>query len=186
MKTFRQIIIESGRLVRYDRLPKSGKPFKPKSFLYRFTGDGTGSGPESTWGSYPKSETDILKTGLFAGHKGHAAPYTMPRNIRWIRVGERKGDEKPTLIMSKKDFKRLQKSGRSVASIYNIKQGFKKTSGGEFFAARENIPPIKQEIVDPLKTIRKSHNIRTVRNLDSIKRRLVRSEINHDAEGNFK
>lgn len=188
MKSFNQYIMETKRLVRYDTLPRTGKPFVPRSDLYRFTADKTGSGRESSWGSYPKSPDDTLKTGLFTASQGHAAPYAMPRNTRWIRTGTRQGNEKPTLYISKTSKKALQRGGhRTVASHYSDKQGFERTSGEEFFANRENVKPIRQEIFsNPLEILRKTHRIRAVRDLNTVKQRFDAEGIRHEAEGNFR
>lgn len=187
MKSFSEYIAETKRLVRYDTMPRTGKPFVPRSDLYRFTADKSGSGRESSWGSYPKSSDDTLKTGLFTAAQGHAAPYAMPRNIRWLRTGTRQGNKKPTLYISKSSKKALQRGGhRTVASHYSIKQGFERTSGEEFFANRENVRPIRQEIhSNPLGILRKTHRIRAVRDLDAVKRRFDADGTHHEAEGNF-
>jgi hypothetical protein len=187
MKSFNEYISETKRLVRYDTMPRSGKAFVPRSDLYRFTADGSGSGRESSWGDYPKSSNDTLKKGLFTASGGHAAPYAMPRNTRWIRTGTRQGDEKPTLYISKTTKKSLRRGGhRTVASHYSVKQGFERTGEEEFFANRENVKPIRQEVhSNPLGILRKTHRIRAVKDLNAVKRRFDADGTHHEAEGSF-
>ena len=181
MKSFRQYLQEEK--VRYDSLPASGVPFIPRTHEYRFTGDGRGSGRESTWGSYPKSPNDTLRTGLFAADASHAAPYSMPRDIRWIRTDPKpKGRSK--LFISSKDYKRLR-SHRTVASHYDDK-GFENTGRGEYFAAGRKIKPTRQQIhTNPLAILQQHHIVRPVRNLDAKMKSLRRANVNHEAEGSF-
>ena len=181
MKSFRQYIQEEK--VRYDALPASGMPFVPRTHKYRFTSDGKGSGRESTWGNYPKSPNDTLRTGLFAADARHAAPYSMPRDVRWIRTDPKpKGRSK--LFISSTDYNRLR-SHRTVASHYDDK-GFENTSKGEYFAAGRRIRPTRQQIHDnPLAILQQHHIVRPVRNLDAKRKSLLRANVNHEAEGNF-
>jgi len=182
MKSFKQYITEEK--IRYDSLPANGVPFVPRSDKYRFTADGTGSGRESTWGDWPKSETDTLKTGLFAAEPKHAAPYSMPRDMRWLRTDAKGPNGRSQLFISSADYKRLR-NHRTVASHYDDKD-FSPTGRGEYFASGENVRPTKQVIHDsPLEILRQHHIVRPVRNLDKKKKSLVGANVPHETEGEF-
>ena len=182
MKTFKQYIIEE--LVRYDTLPANGVPFVPRSDKYRFTADGTGSGRESTWGDYPKSETDTLKTGLFAAEPKHAAPYSMPRDMRWLRTDAKGPNGRSQLFISSADYKRLR-NHRTVASYYDDKH-FSPTGRGEHFASGDNVLPTRQEIHNsPLAILRQHHIVRPVEDLDKKKKSFVGANVPHETEGEF-
>ena len=179
MKTFTQFLEE---MIRYDSLPANSVPFVPRSDKYRFTADGTESGRESTWGDYPKSATDTLKTGLFAADEANAAPYSMPRDMRWIRTDAKGPNGRSQLFISSADHKRLLKH-RTVASHYHDKD-FSPTGRGEYFASGDNVLPTRQEIHDsPLAILRQHHIVRPVINLDKKKASLVRAKVPHNAEG---
>jgi len=183
MKSFKQYISEEK--IRYDSLPADGVPFVPRSHEYRFSADGTGSGRESTWGDFPKSPNDTLKTGLFAAEPKHAAPYSMPRDIRWLRTDAKKGSKgRSKLFISSDHYKRLLKH-RTVASHYDDKD-FSQTGRGEHFASGENVRPTKQVIHnDPLAILRMHHIVRPVRNLDAKKKSFIANDVPHEAEGQF-
>ena len=181
MKTFKKFLEE---MIRYDSLPANSVPFVPRSDEYRFTADGTGSGRESTWGDYPKSETDTLKKGLFAAEPKHAAPYSMPRDMRWLRTDAKGPNGRSQLFISSADYKRLR-NHRTVASHYDDKH-FLPTGRGEHFASGDNVLPTRQEIHDsPLAILRQHHIVRPVINLDKKKKSLVRAKVPHETEGEF-
>lgn len=182
MKTFKQYITEEK--VRYDSLPANGVPFVPRSDIYRITADGTGSGRESTWGGWLKSENDTVKTGLFAAEPKHAAPYSMPRDVRWLRTDAKGPNGRSQLFISSADHKRLR-NHRTFASYYDDTH-FLPTGRGEHFASGDNILPTRQEIHDsPLAILRQHHILRPVRNLDNKKESLVRAKVPHETEGEF-
>jgi hypothetical protein len=182
MKSFKQYITEEK--IRYDSLRADGVPFVPRSDEYRFTADGTGSGRESTWGDWPKSETDTLKTGLFAAEPKHAAPYSMPRDIRWLRTDAKGPNGRSQLFISSADYKRLR-NHRTVASHYDDEH-FSPTGRGEHFASGENVRPTKQVIHnDPLAILRMHHIVRPVRNLDAKKKSFIDNDVQHETEGEF-
>lgn len=188
MISFRQYISEEK--IRYDSLPSDGVPFVPRAHEYRFSADGTGSGREETWGDYPKSKTDTLKTGLFAAEPQHAAPYSMPRDMRWLRTDAKGPKGRAKLFIASADYKRLLKH-RTVASHYDDKD-FSPTGRGEYFASGENIRPTRQVVHDdPLAILRMHHIVRPVRNLDAKKKSMGtkknnnNNKVNHETEGEF-
>lgn len=179
MKSFKQYIFESGRLFRLDN-----KLLIPKTHTYAFSPDKTTSGNVEGWNQIPP--TWERKTGLFAGHYHHVITYAVPRDTRWIVTGKRTKDEKPTVHFDLFDKQDIE-SHRPVLSQYNVRQGFERTAGGEFFAQGEKAPrPISQRVIDnPLEHIGKHYNIKFIPDLDDFKSRLDSKGTHHNFEGNF-
>jgi hypothetical protein len=183
MKSFRQYLLEAGKLFRFD-----AEPIIPKAHNYVFSPDNTGSGNaemnrNSGWN--PPSDWQE-RTGMFAGQYHHVLPYAVPRETRWIVTGKRGKNEKPTIHFDEGDKERIE-SNRPTLSQYRRKDGFIKTAGGEFFAQGENAPkPISQRVIEnPLDHIRQHYNIKFVKNLGDTKKQLESDGIDHSAEGNF-
>jgi hypothetical protein len=181
MKSFKQFIIESGRLFRFD-----DKPIIPKAQTYAVSPDNTGSGNvEFNRGWEPPANWE-RKTGLYAGQYHHVLTYAVPRETRWIVTGKKTKDKNPTVYFDTNSRKAIE-AHRPTISQYNVRQGFKRTAGGEFFAQGEKAPaPISQTVIDnPLEHIKKHFDVKFIPDLQDFKSKLDSEGTHHTAEGNF-
>ncbi len=181
MKTFRQYLNEAGRLFRFD-----DKSVAPKAQTYAFSPENLGSGNVQNTAGWTPPESWTREKGLFAGKYHDVLPYAVPRSTRWIKTGKRTKDTKPTIHFSEEDREAIE-AHRPTISKYNIRQGFKQTQPGEFFAPGEVAPSlISQETIEnPLEHIKKHYNIKFVDDLDHQKRLLDLKGIGHNFEGTF-
>lgn len=183
MKSFKQYLSEArrGRLFRFD-----DTRLKPKAQTYAFSPDKSGSGNIENQAGWIPPESWTRETGLFAGQYHHVLSYAVPRSTRWIVTGKRTKDTKPTIHFAEEDRDDI-KAHRPTISQYNVRQGFKQTQSGEFFAPGEVAPsPISQETIEnPLEHIKKHYNVKFVDDLDHQKRLLDLKGIGHNYEGTF-
>jgi hypothetical protein len=178
MKSFSQFLAEAGRLYRFD-----DQPITPRAQTYAISPDRTSSGNISGWKPPPDWSQE---TGLFAGHYGHVLSFAVPRDIRWVVTGKRTEDSKPTIYFAKADKQRIDDHTPTL-SVYNRRQGFQRTSSGEWFAPGGVAPePLSQtRITDPLSHIGKHYNVQFVDDIVAHKKGLESEGIHHSAEGDF-
>lgn len=181
MKSFKQFIIESGRLFRFD-----DKLLIPKAQTYAVSPDNTESGNVEFNREWEPPANWERKTGLYAGQYHHVLTYAVPRETRWIVTGKKTKDKNPTIYFHTDDRESIE-AHRPTISQYNVRQGFKRTAGGEFFAQGEKAPPpISQTVIDnPLEHIKKHFDVKFVPNLKDLKSRLDSEGTHHTAEGDF-
>ena len=202
MKSFKQYIIESERLFRFD-----DKKIIPKPQTYAFSPDNTGSGNVERWKDAPPDWE--RKTGVFAGKYSDVLPFSVPRETKWIIPHDRDESGKQTIYFAKSDRRRI-KQHRSQLTQYNERQGFEKLRSGsefhqvgpgealageasgrigpeEYFSrSGADLRPIKKKIIqNPLRHLQRHYNVQFVDDLDAVKKHFTDNGIGHNAEGYF-
>lgn len=179
MKSFKEHLQESGRIVRFDSMDR-----QPSTAEYAFSPDKQSSGRVTPEWNIPSDWSK--ERGIFAGTIRHASPYSVPRSVRWITRGERRGKVKPTIYFDRADRKNI-KSHVSRMTTYNKRQGFESTAGEEVFHKGIEPPrPVStQEIRNPLKFLKKNYKVKFVPNLNWTKQKFVSGDIKHSSEGSF-